>query len=133
MKQYELVYLMIPDLTEEELKNNMEKIVSLIQETGGVLGASEKPEKRKLGYSIKGRQEAFLVCVNFSANPEKIQDIKNAVSSKNEILRSIVIIKEKESEIKKKRSITARKNFKTSKEKRVELEKMDEKIDEILK
>lgn len=133
MKQYELAYLISSDVTEEELKNNTEKVISLIQEEGGVLGNLGKPEKRKLGYPIKGKQEAFLVCVDFSINPEKIKKIKDVIDSKSEILRDIITVKEKEVEAKKKRSIAGKRSLKTSKEKKVELEKIDEKIDEILK
>ena len=138
MKKYELAYLITPDLSATEAKALSEKILGLIPELEGVVLASPEPDKRKLAYPINEKIEAFLVSLEFSLSPEKIKDLEKKIISANQVLRHIIITKAKErKEIKKPRksidSLVEKKEESTNKEKKVDIDKIDEKIDEILK
>lgn len=93
MKNYELTYLISPDLSEEELKIFSEKISNFIQEETGTLEKTTEPSKKKLGYPIKKKEEAFLVALNFSLNPEKLGSLEKKLKSENQILRYIILTK----------------------------------------
>jgi len=93
MKSYELTYLISPDLSEEELKILSGKINNFIQEETGILEKTTEPSKKKLGYSIKKKEEAFLVTLNFSLNPEKLGSLEKKLKSENQIFRYIILTK----------------------------------------
>jgi len=93
MKNYELTYLISPDLSEEELKIFSGKISNFIQEETGTLEKTTGPSKKKLGYSIKKKEEAFLVTLNFSLSPEKLGNLEKKLKSENQILRYIILTK----------------------------------------
>jgi len=135
MKNYELAYLISPDLSAKEAGDLSEKIASFVLELGGTVLNNTNPEKRKLGYSIKRKQEAFLGSLEFSILPEKINDFKKKIFSEKQILRHIIIVKAKERKMPEKirRSAERQKILTDEKEKKVEIEKINEKIDEILK
>lgn len=129
MKNYELTYLISSDLTTEESKILSEKVANFIPELSGIIDNNLEPVKIKLGYVIKKSQEAYLASVSFSLNQEKLIELKKKVESESHILRHIIIVKIK----RKERPIKERSRvMEKTKEQKVELENMDQKIDEIL-
>jgi len=147
MKNYELTYLISPDLPEEELKIFSGKINNFIQEETGILEKTTEPSKKKLGYSIKKKEEAFLVALNFSLNPEKLGSLEKKLKSENQILRYIILTKKISKKIlhPKRTSLgLASKEAlpkikkppeappKITEPKKVELKEIDKKIEEIL-
>src|SRR4030042_2434618 len=137
MKKYELTYLISPELSEIEINSLSQKVVSFIEEEKGKIDKKEEPAKRKLGYPIKNKNEAFLVCLDFSLDPEKITDLEKKIQSENQILRDIIIIKEKIKEIPFKHRFKPiidqpQADELTTHQQKVELKEIDKKIEEIL-
>jgi small subunit ribosomal protein S6 len=140
MKQYELSYLISPELSELEINDLSQKVVGFIEEEKGKIDKKGEPIKKKLGYPIKTKKEAFLVCLDFSSDPEKITDLEKKIRTENQILRHIVIIKEKIKEIPFKHRFkpmtdlteTGQPTVGHPKSEKVELKEIDKKIEEIL-
>jgi len=151
MKNYQLTYLISPDLSEEELKNLSEKIKNFIQEETGTLEKITEPSKRELGYPIKKKGEAFLATLNFSfqptadqpkaGNPEKLGNLENKLKSEKQILRYLILtkktIRERPERIIRKEVLPGIKKplevtKKVTPPKKVELKEIDKKIEEIL-
>lgn len=134
MKNYELVCLISPDLSAEEANALSEKIVGFIPDLKGLVLNNPEPERKKLSYAINKKLEAFLVSLEFSLLPEKIKELKQNISSEKQILRHIIVAKATErKKAKKVRQLPKEKAIAKEKEKKVEIEKINEKIDEILK
>ena len=144
MKLYELTFLLTPDLAEEEGKLFQNKIQSLIQGEDGILTDSKNPLKRKLGYPIKDKREAFVVTLNFNLAPEKLGSLEKKLKSENQILRYLILTKP-EPKVSlvggKKMPFSAKilpsKTYKDKKivkpkEKKVELKEIEKKLEEIL-
>jgi len=130
MKNYELIYLISPELSEEELKSLSNKMVGFIQEQGGVLKKTTEASKKKLGYGIKKKQEAFLITLNFSSNPEKLENLKKKLKTENQILRYMILNKDLSEKILRPRRTIP--ELKTKESEKVELKEIDKKIEEIL-
>lgn len=123
MKNYELVYTANPEISQDGLEELSQKIGGIVK-----ISKASKPERRRLGYEINGKKEAFLVSIDFSSEAGKIAELKKMLDAEKSILRKIIIIKPKERPEEEERIPQ-----KESKSQKVELEKIDEKIDEILK
>lgn len=133
MKNYELTYLIIPDISTEEAKTLSEKIAGFISELNGTVINNINPEKKRLAYPIKKKIDAFLGSIEFSIAPELTKDFKKKIDTETQILRYLITVKLKERErpVKKpKKEIPIEEKPKKQK---VDLENMDQKIDEILK
>ena len=126
MKSYQLTYLISPRLNEEELQKIEEKLNSAIKEEGGILKNSQILGRKKLTSKIKKEGEAIFVNLDFDLNPEKIENLKKKINSESKILRSVIILKKE-----RERKVEAQRVKKIKKEK-VELEKIEEKLKEIL-
>jgi len=133
MKHYELTYLISSQLQEEEAKTLQGKIISLIQEKGGILGNENIFLKRMLAYSIKGQREAFLVALDFQLNPEVLSDLEKQLKETAEIIRYLIIIKKAHRMIRIAPTfINIKKPKETVEEKKVELKEIEQKLEEIL-
>ncbi|MDP2910490.1 MAG: 30S ribosomal protein S6 [bacterium] len=140
MKQYELTYLISPELSESEINDLSQKVLGFIEEEKGKIDKKQEPIKKKLGYPIKNKKEAFLVCLDFSSDPEKITDLEKKIRTESQILRHIVIIKEKIKEIPFKHRFkpiadlpeAGQPTADQSRVGKVELKEIDKKIEEIL-
>lgn len=87
MKNYELTYLISPDLSEEEIRGFQEKIISLIQGLGGeLLGEVKIPVRKKMVY---------LATLDFYFDPEKLGSLEKGLKSENQVLRYIILTKPK--------------------------------------
>jgi len=133
MKNYELTYLISPDISEKQAQILIAKINDAIRTDAGNISNASGPSKIKLGYLIEKESEAFLVSTYFSLNPDKIINLEKALKEEKKVLRHIIIIKK---ELKEKPA-RLRKSIKSSapesEAKKVELREIDQKIEEILK
>ena len=140
MKLYELTYLVSAELSPEQMETLSKKVDSLILKNGEIIG-SIAPDKKNLTYPIKKQNAALLSQVKFNFEPELIDEFKKEINKEKEILR-IMLIEKKNMRIKKKNrsSILEPKLIsedikipaKKSKQKD-DLDKIEEKLDEILK
>ena len=132
MKQYELTYIISPDLEEKELEDISEKINGFLREQGGILIKSFEFEKRKLGCPIRKKEEGLLTNLEFSLNPEKLKDFDKKIRSEERILRYMIVAKKPEKAFEKKKKARRTPFSKTREQKKVELKEIDKKIEEIL-
>jgi len=149
---YELTYLILPDLSEEEVKKISKDVGELIAQESGVLKKEAEPIKRKLGYPINKKAEAFLVSLDFELTPDKLEKLEKKLKSENKILRYLIFAKQSPEKIKKlfprepRKSLermpfaevpsekeAAKTSFGLSETKKIELKEIDKKIEEILK
>jgi ribosomal protein S6 len=84
MKHYELTYLISPDLSEKDVFDFQEKIISLIQETGGALGEVKELMRKKM---------AYLATLNFHLDPEKLGSLEKRMKSESQVLRYMILTK----------------------------------------
>lgn len=133
MKQYELSYLISPELSNEEVVAFGEKINSILQDNGAVLGKLLADKKIKLGYPIKKKVAASIKTITFHLAPNKIIEIEKILKERPEIIRYFIIcpkeIKVVEKELVFKTSKDIVEGEKTEGEK-VEEEKQEEKTEE---
>ncbi len=134
MKNYELTALISSELSEEEAKTLQGKIISLIQEGGGILNGELTFFRKKLAYPIKKQLQAYLSIFNFQLVAEKLASVDKKLKDEKEILRFLIVIKVpiKEGRMKPRRvpKITPKP---ITLEKKVELKEIEEKLEQILK
>ena len=125
MRYYELTFLISPELSEEEIKDFQEKIISLTQEVGGkLLGEVKTPVRKKM---------AYLATLNFNLDPEKLESLEKRLKSESPILRYIILTKKVPKKVPEKIPEIATKPKKIVKpEAKVELKEIEKKLEEIL-
>ena len=147
MKNYELLYIVSNQYTEDELQTIKEKVNSILQKYGGVLGFSEFLGKKKLAYPIDKINHGYYVVAEFELeDPTMVKSINNDLKLDKEVLRAQIITKPKitpeEIERQKRQRARAAEDAKSkTEEKRVvkpkevkkkEMKNLDDKLAEIL-
>ena len=66
LKSYETLFVISPDLSEEDTKAIVEKFTTLIKENGEI-GEIDEWGRRKLAYPIDYKTEGYYVLVNFKS------------------------------------------------------------------
>lgn len=90
MRKYELMYIIRPDIEEEQIEAVTEKFQSIIN-GGGEISAHEVLGKRRLAYEINKFREGVYVLVNFTATVEVVEELNRVMRISDEIIRHLVI------------------------------------------
>lgn len=89
---YETIMIINSNLEEATIKATVEKFESLINANGKV-ESTEEWGKKKLAYPIKKQAEGYYVLVNFTSNPEFIDELDRIYNITDEVIKHIVVKK----------------------------------------
>lgn len=94
MNKYECIFIIDPDLDEENTKALVEKFKNLL-ETSAQLENVDEWGKRKLAYEIAGKTEGYYVLADFSANSDFPRELERIFKITDGILKYMIIKKNK--------------------------------------
>jgi small subunit ribosomal protein S6 len=96
MRNYELLYIVSNQFTDEEAKTVSQKVNAMIAKYGGTIGYEDNMGKKKLAYPINHALHGYYFCTEFESDePTKIKDLTNDLKLDKEVLRAQIIIKPK--------------------------------------
>ena len=91
VKKYEAMFVIRPDLSEEERKNLFNQIKDAVTKNSGVISAdSVWAEKRKLTFPIKKYKEGLYYLLNFSLSTQAVSGITQIYKINEFILRVLI-------------------------------------------
>lgn len=88
-EKYELMYIINPNLSEEETAAVVEKFKALVEQNG-TLEEMEEMCKRKLAYEINYISEGYYVLVKFTSGPDFPAELDRVLGITDGILRSLI-------------------------------------------
>lgn len=88
-EKYELIYIINPNLSEEETAAVVEKFKALVEQNG-TLEEMEEMGKRKLAYEINYISEGYYVLVKFTSGPDFPAELDRVLGITDGILRSLI-------------------------------------------
>ncbi len=88
-EKYELMYIINPNLSEEETAAVVEKFKALVEQNG-TLEDMEEMGKRKLAYEINYISEGYYVLVKFTSGPDFPAELDRVLGITDGILRSLI-------------------------------------------
>ena len=91
-EKYEVLYVLNPNLPEEETQAIVEKFKTLIEQNGTV-DEMEEWGKRKLAYEINYLTEGYYVLVKFTSGPELPAELDRILGITDGVIRSLVTLR----------------------------------------
>ena len=88
-EKYELMYIINPNLSEEETAAVVEKFKALVEQNG-TLEEMEEMGKRKLAYEINYISESYYVLMKFTSGAEFPAELDRVLGITDGILRSLI-------------------------------------------
>ena len=95
MKKYEIMYILLADLSEEERNAEMENVHKVIVDNGGkiVNVDTEKFGLREFAYPIKDLTKGFYVIIDVEADNAILAEFDRLTKLNTRVLRHIVVAK----------------------------------------
>ncbi len=76
MRKYETIFIMDPDLTDEQSQSTIEKIKGVITQGRGEILKLEDWGKRKLAYEVKKKPRGHYILMHFSGTPSLLSELE---------------------------------------------------------
>jgi small subunit ribosomal protein S6 len=93
LRDYEVLYIVRPDLDDEKVQDAVKRVNSLIERSGGAASSTNLWGKRKLAYEVKHQKEGIYVLQDFQIGPERVPELEAALKITEEVLRHLIVRK----------------------------------------
>ena len=91
VKQYETVFIVTPVLSEDQIKETVNKYTSLLKEKGAEIVYENNWGMRKLAYPIRKKTTGFYYLIEFKAEGSVINDLEVAYKRDERLLRFLTV------------------------------------------
>ena len=95
MNQYETVFILTPVLSDEQMKEAVEKFKGVLTNAGAEIINEENWGLKKFAYPIDKKTTGFYVLIEFNAAPETIKTLEIAYRRDEKVLRFLIVKMEK--------------------------------------
>lgn len=99
MKHYEVLFIVKPTLTDEEVKKRVDFVKEIITKNGGEVASVIEMGTRKLAYSIKKYERGVYFVVYFIAPTALISELVRNIRYNEDIIRFLTVKYENKKEI----------------------------------
>jgi small subunit ribosomal protein S6 len=104
MRVYEELFIVRPNITDEEIDPFIEQLSQVVTSRGGTVDKSEKWGVRKLAYRVEKLNEGYYVLLQFSAGPDVVKEMERRLRVADHVMKFITVrIDEKLKKIEKRR------------------------------
>ena len=87
---YELVTILSPEATEDEVSSSIERIDGLIKDNGGSVTEHDTWGLRRLAFPINKFQEGNYVLTKFALDPDSLTEFHRTLTASEDVLRFMV-------------------------------------------
>ena len=91
LHDYEMVYIISPEVVEEKLDAAIDNVNQFITGKGGTISEVERWGKRKLAYPIKHFIEGSYVLARFKMKTTTSKELEGKLQISDEVLRHLLI------------------------------------------
>ena len=91
MNQYETVFIMTPVLSDQQMKETVEKFKGVLTANGAEIVNDENWGLKKMAYAIQKKSTGFYQLLEFKAEPEAVAKLETACRRDERVIRFITV------------------------------------------
>lgn len=91
MREYEMTFIITPELEQEQIDSTVEEMQRLITSLGGQVTKVDPWGRRRLAYPINKKREGFYVVMQMQMPPEAIKELDRNIKLNEAILRHLIV------------------------------------------
>ena len=91
---YETMYILRPDIAEDDVSNHIDKYNKLVKELGGTILDSQMRGKRRLAYQIAKHREGIYVQLSHQGDGQHIFKLEKAMRLSEDVIRYLTVKQE---------------------------------------
>ena len=88
---YETMYILRPDIPEEEVENHLKKYSGILTEAGAEILDNQMRGKRRLAYPISKHKEGIYVQLSHNGDGQHIQVLEKAMRLSEDVIRYLTV------------------------------------------
>jgi small subunit ribosomal protein S6 len=85
------MYIVKPDLDDQAVQQEIEKVGQLIQTNGGQLKKVTPWGKRRLAYTVKDNREGHYVVAEFDLDQARVQEVERVLKISESVFRHLLV------------------------------------------
>lgn len=93
-RTYEVMYIIRPDLTEEDLDKLISTMEHNVETAGGTLKNTDRMGKRRLAYHVRKFNEGFYVLMNIEGSGPMVAEIERRMRVSEPVIKFITVRKD---------------------------------------
>lgn len=94
MRRYETVFIVNPDLSEEQQRPLFEKLNGLVTDAQGLMVKFDQWGHKKLAYEVKKHTRGYYVLLDFCGDGALVKDLERNLRLDDRILKYMTVAKE---------------------------------------
>jgi small subunit ribosomal protein S6 len=98
-RQYELVYIVTPDATEQEVADLHTQVEQIVQRFAGTIDKTENWGRKKLAYEIAHHREGTYVIETISGSGELMKELDRRMRVIDQVIRHLIVRVDKELQV----------------------------------
>ena len=91
MNQYETVFILTPVLSDEQMKEAVEKFKKILTDKGAEILNEETWGLKKMAYAIQKKSTGFYCLLEFKAEPEVINTLETGYRRDERVIRFMTV------------------------------------------
>jgi small subunit ribosomal protein S6 len=91
VQTYETLFIINPDLEENEITKTIDSVQDVITTGGGTIVKVDKWGRRQLAYQIRKKREGYYVLIYFQAPPTLVVEMNRRYKLTDAIMRYLVV------------------------------------------
>ncbi|MCQ2050658.1 MAG: 30S ribosomal protein S6 [Bacteroidaceae bacterium] len=95
MNQYETVFILTPVLSDEQMKEAVDKFQGILSNAGAEIINQENWGMRKLAYPIQKKSTGFYVLIEFKAEPSVVETLEVNFRRDERVMRFLTVKEDK--------------------------------------
>jgi len=94
LREYELFYIVRPDLEEEQVRVAMDDVSNMVAGHGGEVMKSSLWGRRRLAYTIAGFTDGFYVLKEMALPADKLRDLERQLKLDERVIRQLITLRQ---------------------------------------
>jgi small subunit ribosomal protein S6 len=90
-KQYELVYILAPEATEEQVQEIHQLVEGIVTRFEGAIDRTDAWGRRKLAYPIAGHKEGLYVVQVLNGGGEMVKEVDRRLKVNDLVIRHLIV------------------------------------------
>ena len=88
---YETMYILRPDIPEEEVETHVSKYRDLVTDAGAEVLDTQMRGKRRLAYTISGHKEGIYVQLTHNGDGQQVATLERAMRLSEDVIRYLTV------------------------------------------
>ncbi|MBI3977594.1 MAG: 30S ribosomal protein S6 [Chloroflexi bacterium] len=91
MRDYELVFIVSPQVVDENVQQTLDRVSQFITERGGQIVKVDPWGRRKLAYPINRFREGYYTLMQFKLDPKQSDELENSLRLSEDVIRHLLV------------------------------------------